>query len=54
MLCHFLQCLKATFPIPDAIKFLALPGDNDIGGEGIDAMNEEVDRYIVAPVYTNV
>ena len=54
MLCHFLQCLKDVLPIPDGIKFLALPGDNDIGGEGIDAMNEEVNRCIVATEYTNV
>lgn len=54
MLCHFLQCLKDILPIPDGIKFLALPGDNDIGGEGIDAMNEEVNRCIVATVYMNV
>ena len=54
MLCHFLQCLKDVLPIPDGIKLLALPGDNDIGGEGIDAMNEEVNRCIVTTIYTNV
>lgn len=46
-----LQCLKTVFPIPGGVKFLALPGDNDIGGEGTDAMDEEVNRCIVA---TNV
>ena len=48
--CFAIQCLKAVFPIPGGVKFLALPGDNDIGGEGTDAMDEEVNRCIVATV----
>jgi len=41
---HSLQCLKAVLPIPSSIKFLVLPGDNDIGGEGVDSMEETVNR----------
>lgn len=52
--CFAIQCLKAVFPIPGGVKFLALPGDNDIGGEGADAMDEEVNRCKVATVSTNV
>ena len=36
--------MKIIFQIPAGVKFVVVPGDNDIGGEGRDAMKEDVNR----------
>ena len=46
--CFLLQCLNKVFPLPaTGVKLIAAFGDNDIGGEGKDIMNDEALRYIV-------
>lgn len=39
---EYLECFRAIFPIPTGVERIVLYGDNDIGGEGRDVMNEEV------------
>ncbi len=36
--------MNDILPIPEGVVFVVVPGDNDIGGEGRDAMNEVVNR----------
>ena len=39
---EYLECFRAVFPIPPGVERIVLYGDNDIGGEGRDVMNEDV------------
>ena len=39
---EYLECFRAVFPIPRGVEQIVLYGDNDIGGEGRDVMNEAV------------
>ena len=44
---HFaLQCMYKVFPVPTGVKLLVIPGDNDIGGEGVDTMRNDVNRCV--------
>ena len=39
-----LQCNDEVLDMPEDMSLIVVPGDNDIGGEGVDGMNEEVNR----------
>lgn len=39
-----LQCFKRIYSLPESIKLIAIMGDNDIGGEGDDLVNDVVLR----------
>jgi hypothetical protein len=40
--------LNSIFPLPDAgVKVIVALGDNDIGGEGRDRVNDEILRFAI-------
>ena len=49
----FVQCFRRIFSLPPSIKVIAVMGDNDVGGEGNDIMNDLVLRYVITiPCYS--
>ena len=36
------QCFKKVLAVPSDVRVVALPGDNDIGGEGGDRMDGHI------------
>eukprot|EP00731_Ephydatia_muelleri_P029710 Em0021g233a len=44
----YLKCKDELLHMSEDILLIVVPGDNDIGGEGMDGMSEEVNRRYIA------
>ena len=44
MCVYYLQCLQEILFVPASIQTIVVVGDNDIGGEGDEAMKPEVNQ----------